>query len=109
MRFRLSRRTFLKAAGTTALSSAAVRAIPSYAAPMPEGGTTAIIPPLGTLSYSDVQLLDGPMKRQFEENHARFLNLDNDRLLTLRRKIVVKLFETEKNIMFDGAPVQMVL
>lgn len=37
--------------------------------------------------YSGVQLLDGPMKRQFEENHARFLNLDDDRLLRVFRQI----------------------
>jgi DUF1680 family protein len=87
MGFRVSRRRFLRAAGTTALSSAALRAIPSYAAPRPASGTIAITPPLATFSYSDVQLLDGPMKRQFEENHARFLNVDDDRLLKVFRQV----------------------
>jgi DUF1680 family protein len=34
-----------------------------------------------------VQLLDGPMKRQFEENHSRFQNLDNDRMLKVFRQV----------------------
>src|SRR6202034_4801833 len=33
-----------------------------------------------------VKLLDGPMNRQFKENHARFLNLDDDRLLKVYRQ-----------------------
>jgi DUF1680 family protein len=47
----------------------------------------AVTPPLATFAYSDVRLLDGPMKRQFDENHARFLNLDDDRLLKVFRQV----------------------
>lgn len=47
----------------------------------------AISTPLNTLAYGDVQLHEGPMKRQFKENHARFLNLDNDRLLKVFRQV----------------------
>ena len=47
----------------------------------------AVTTPLATLPYADVQLLDGPMKRQFDENHARFLNLDDDRLLKVFRQV----------------------
>jgi len=46
----------------------------------------AINTPLKTFAYSNVELLDSPMKRQFEENHARFLNLDDDRLLKVFRQ-----------------------
>jgi DUF1680 family protein len=42
---------------------------------------------LSIFSYSSVQLLDGPMKRQFEENHSRFQNLDNDRMLKVFRQV----------------------
>jgi uncharacterized protein len=83
----VNRRTFLKAAGVTAASTLAAtrRAVPVLAAP-PSKGTVGITPPLSTFSYSDVELLDSPMKRQFEENHARFLNLEDDRLLKVFRQ-----------------------
>jgi DUF1680 family protein len=47
----------------------------------------AVSTPLTTFAYGDVQLHDGPMKRQFEENHARFLNLDEDRMLKVFRQV----------------------
>ncbi|HKU26983.1 MAG TPA: beta-L-arabinofuranosidase domain-containing protein, partial [Candidatus Sulfotelmatobacter sp.] len=47
----------------------------------------AVQTPLATFPYSAVQLHDGPMKRQFEENHARFLNLDDDRMLKVYRQV----------------------
>src|SRR6059036_377360 len=83
---RLSRRGFLRAAGTAAAAAYATRAIPVTAADA-QKGSVAINLPLGTFPYSDVQLLDGPMKRQFEENHSRFLNLDDDRMLKVFRQV----------------------
>jgi len=83
---RLSRRGFLRAAGTAAAAAYATRAIPVTAADAQPGSVTINLP-LATFPYSDVQLLDGPMKRQFEENHARFLNLDDDRLLKVFRQV----------------------
>src|SRR6202035_4875226 len=47
----------------------------------------AVSTPLTTFAYGDVQLLDGPMKHQFEQNHTRFLNLDDDRMLKVYRQI----------------------
>lgn len=81
----VSRRGFLQAAGVLAASAYTARSIPSLAAPAK--GQVAINPPLATFAYSDVQLLDGPMKRQFEENHARFLHLDDDRMLKVFRQM----------------------
>jgi uncharacterized protein len=83
----VNRRAFLKAAGVTAASTFAAtrRSVPVLAA-VPDRGTVAITLPLSTFSYSDVELFDGPMKRQFEENHARFLNLEDDRLLKVFRQ-----------------------
>ena len=49
--------------------------------------SVAISTPLTTFSYGDVKLFDGPMKRQFEENHARFQNLDDDRMLKVYRQV----------------------
>jgi len=80
----VSRRTFLQAAATTAAVSYATRVTPTWAAV--NRGTVAINTPLTTFSYSDMKLLDGPMKHQFEQNHARFLNLEDDRLLKVFRQ-----------------------
>jgi DUF1680 family protein len=80
-----SRRTFLQTATASTAAVYAARVLPAWAAT--DRGTLAINTPLTTFSYSDVELFDGPMKRQFEENHARFLNLDDDRLLKVFRQI----------------------
>jgi DUF1680 family protein len=81
----VDRRTFLKTATATTAATYAARVLPVWAAA--NRGVVAINTPLTTFAYSDVELLDGPMKRQFEENHARFLNLDNDRLLKVYRQV----------------------
>ena len=82
----VDRRTFLKAAAATTAATYATRALPASAAAA-DKALVAITTPLATFPYADVQLLDGPMKRQFEENHARFLNLDDDRLLKVFRQV----------------------
>ena len=41
---------------------------------------------LMTFPYGSVELLDGPLKRQFDENHEFFLNLSEDRLLKIYRQ-----------------------
>jgi uncharacterized protein len=67
-----SRRTFLML-GTAASSGILFhRRIPLFAEP-------AV--PLEQFEYSDVQLLDGPMRQQFATNHAFFLAIDEDKLL----------------------------
>jgi hypothetical protein len=67
-----SRRTFLKL-GTAASSGILFhRGIPLFAEP-------AV--PLQQFAYADVQLLDGPMRQQFETNRAFFLAIDEDKLL----------------------------
>ncbi len=82
----VDRRTFLKAATATTAAAYAVRAFPASAAAT-DKALVAVTTPLATFPYADVQLLGGPMKRQFEENHARFLNLDDDRLLKVFRQV----------------------
>jgi hypothetical protein len=80
----INRRAFLKAATTAAAATCATRVLPASAA---DRGAVAVNTPVTTFAYSDVELLDGPMKRQFEENHARFLHLDDDRLLKVFRQV----------------------
>jgi DUF1680 family protein len=40
-----------------------------------------VVPPLSVFGYAQVQLLDGPMREQFDHNHDVFLHLDEDALL----------------------------
>jgi DUF1680 family protein len=81
----IDRRTFLKAASVGAAGMVATTSLPSLAK---EGkGLVAVTTPLATFPYGDVQLQDGPMKRQFEENHARYLHLDEDRMLKVFRQV----------------------
>jgi DUF1680 family protein len=43
--------------------------------------TVAVEPAISQFDYGDVELLAGPMRAQFDANHAFFLALDEDRLL----------------------------
>ncbi len=43
-------------------------------------------PALAAAAYSQVELLDGPLKRQFDVNHQFFLRLDEDRMLKIYRQ-----------------------
>ena len=81
----VDRRTFLKAATAVSAATYLSRALPARA--VTDRGSVAINTPLTTFSYSEVELFDGPMRRQFDENHARFLNLDDDRLLKVFRQV----------------------
>ena len=79
----LSRRDLLKsgtaaAAGFAARRSAAARVLAPAPNPSPNPAVTT---PLRQLGYSQVTLLPGPMRQQLDENHQRFLHIDNDMLL----------------------------
>ena len=85
MALAIGRRTFLKTLSAGAAGVVASGSLPALAE---DGGNrVAIQTPLATFPYNSVQLHDGPMKRQFEENHARFLHLDDDRLLKVFRQV----------------------
>lgn len=62
-------------------SSANVSAPVSRGAAGRAPAATAIAPQLAQFEYSQVQLLDGPFKKQFDHNHELFLKLDEDALL----------------------------
>lgn len=78
----VDRRLFLK------LSSAAAAGACVGAVPLTATGHTANSSnvPLTTFKYGDVQLLDGPMKQQFDYHHNLFLNLDEDSMLKVFRQ-----------------------
>ena len=81
----INRRTFLKTASAGTAGIYATRAISALGETAKK--LIAVSTPLTSFAYGDVQLHDGPMKRQFEENHARFLNLDEDRMLKVFRQV----------------------
>jgi len=72
-----TRRTFLKGAACTAAAAATKSGAQSF---------TPLKPDLTTFPYGAVELLSGPLKRQFDENHSFFLNLSEDRLLKIYRQ-----------------------
>jgi hypothetical protein len=72
-----SRRTFLKTGAALAVASIAKPGIASAAF----GNDTAISPALSQFGYGDVELLEGPLRQQFQTNHAFYRALDEDMLL----------------------------
>jgi uncharacterized protein len=78
-----SRRYFLKSSAITAGAAVVTRALPTWArsAIGKSVANVSVVPPLAVFDYSQVQLLDGLLREQFENNHKLFLNLDEDGLL----------------------------
>jgi hypothetical protein len=72
-----SRRSFLKSSAATAVAAAASHGL-SFA-----GSThdAAAPPALDQFGYGEVELMPGPLREQFERNHAFYAALDEDRLL----------------------------
>jgi len=73
-----SRRTFLKT-GAAAMALAATAK--SRASTCPAPNVPAIAPKLQQFGYSEVTLLEGPLREQFDRNHAFYRALDEDSLL----------------------------
>ncbi len=72
-----TRRAFLRGALCATAAAAARSNAQSAARPIPD---------LTIFPYGSVELLNGPLKRQFDENHIFFLNLSEDRLLKVYRQ-----------------------
>jgi DUF1680 family protein len=71
----LSRRSFIQSAAAGAAAFA-----------LTARGASSITPSLSPFGYSQVHLLDGPLKDQFDHNHQFFLNLSEDKLLKIFRQ-----------------------
>jgi DUF1680 family protein len=74
----MTRRTFIQTAAATAAAAPALRPAPG----------SSVSPQLSEFPYGAMQLTEGPLKRQFEQNHAFFLNLSDDRMLKIYRERV---------------------
>ncbi len=72
-----SRRAFLKMGAATAVAASA--RFPGAASVASKAVTDSV--PLEQFDYGDIELLDGPMRQQFMQNHAFFLALGEDMLL----------------------------
>ena len=72
-----SRRTFLKTGAAIAAASL-VKARKGFATVGDESTSSS---PLNQFGYGDVALLDGPLREQFDRNHAFYAALDEDSLL----------------------------
>jgi len=72
----MTRRTFVQSA---------IAAVP-IAKSASAATSSTIAPQLSEFPYGAVRLTDGPLKRQFDENHAFFLDLSEDRLLKIYRQ-----------------------
>jgi uncharacterized protein len=73
-----SRRHFIR---STAMSTAAIAAMRSIPALARMSAQAPIRLSMSLFAYGDVQLLDGPFRRQFDQNHKFFLNMNEDALL----------------------------
>ncbi len=73
-----SRRQFLKTGAVAAGSAMAMRSKAARAFP---SASVAIDTPLSLFGYSEVQLLEGPLREQFDRNHDLFLHLNEDAML----------------------------
>jgi hypothetical protein len=72
-----SRRKFLKtSAAATFAACTPIRRAAANSSEQP-----AITPKLGQFGYADVSLLEGPLRNQFDRNHAFYRALDEDALL----------------------------
>lgn len=71
-----SRRTFLKSTAAVAAAALVRPHVSAALAPEP-----AITPQLSQFGYGDVTLLEGPLRQQFDTNHAFYRAIDEDALL----------------------------
>ena len=75
-----TRRRFLSvgsaAVGVAAIASKSCRSFASETAP-----SVAITPSVHLFGYNQIELLEGPMRQQFDANHSFYLAMDEDRLL----------------------------
>src|SRR5881394_4038786 len=79
-----SRRQFLQTSAIAAGSAIATRSRLGWSL---ASGETKISPPLSLFGYSEVQLLEGALREQFDRNHDLFFHLDEDALLKPFRQL----------------------
>jgi uncharacterized protein len=79
------RRDFLKTGAAAAVGAVVSHRGRAWSIADTASGSRSAL--LAQFDYADVQLLDGPMLEQFRQNHAFFLNLNEDSLLKPFRQL----------------------
>src|ERR1700676_2645785 len=78
-----SRRTFLQSSAAALAAATLTRPRSLFASPAPKPAAK----PLAWFNYGDVELLDGPLRHQFDTNHAAYAALSEDSLLKPFRQL----------------------
>jgi uncharacterized protein len=81
-----SRREFMTHAAVGAGAVWAANSMPAWGRAAQGQVQVAITPQLSTFGYAQVQLLDSPFRRQFDQNHDLYLHLNEDAMLKPFRK-----------------------
>jgi len=76
-----SRRQFLANSAAATSAAIAARFLPARGQDDMQRGHAAVTPQLSVFHYSQIQLAEGPFRRQFEQNHDLFLHLDENAML----------------------------
>jgi DUF1680 family protein len=86
---KLDRRRFLTLGTAAVGATLAHKAFSAFASPASTSTarSIAIIPAIHTFDYNQVELLEGPMRQQFDTNHEFYLRLDDDKLLKPFRQL----------------------
>ena len=71
-----SRRSFLAGSAVTAATLALRPRLHAAGSAQP-----AVVPSIRLFDYGQIELSEGPMRQQFDQNHSFFLKLEEDRLL----------------------------
>ncbi len=83
-----TRRNFLALGAATGAAALAARPRKALAAAQSSStAAVAVTPSIRTFEYNQVELLEGPMRQQFDTNHAFFLGLNEDSLLKPFRQL----------------------
>src|ERR1700691_6547162 len=69
----------MKLAAAVAGATLAPRGLRAF--PGQDSVSLAVVPPLSVFNYSQVELLDGLFRQQFDNNHNLYLHLNEDALL----------------------------
>jgi len=86
---KLNRRRFLALGAAATGATLAHKPLLAFASPAGASPApyVAIIPGIHTFDYNQIELLEGPMRQQFDTNHEFFYRLDDDKLLKPFRQL----------------------
>ncbi len=84
-----TRRKFLSLSAVATGAALAHKPLLAFGSPVatPAKISVAITPTIRAFDYNQIELLDGPMRQQFDTNHEFFLRLDEDKLLKPFRQL----------------------